>query len=60
MEGGLWCTGKSDQDHPHGKEVQNDKVTRAHKELRRGVNLKKGERVNYTSGCRGPKNSKVR
>ena len=39
MDGGLWCTGSSDKDHPHGKEVQNYKVTRAHRELRTGVNL---------------------
>ena len=65
MDRGSWhCTGDSDQDHPHGKEMQKSKMavwggltnscekTRGEKQTRKG----KIE----ASECRVPKNSKKR
>ena len=41
----LYFTGSCDQENQHGKEMENGKVTRPHKELRRGVKLnEKGKR----------------
>ena len=65
MDGGLWqCTGDRDQDHPHGKEMQKNKMavwgglTNSCEKKRSEKQRRKGKI--YLFEGRVPKNSKER
>ena len=65
MDGGSWhCTGDRDQDHPHGNEMQKNKMdvwgglTNSCEKKRSEKQRRKGKIL--ASECRVPKNSKKR
>ena len=64
-DGGLWhCTGDRDEDHPHGKEMQKDKMV-VWGGLTNSCEMKRSEKQRrkgkiFPFECRVPKNSQER
>ena len=65
MDGGSWhCTGDRDQDHPHGKEMQKNKIA-VWEGLTNSCEKKRSEKQSrrgkiFPFGCGVPKSSKER